>query len=100
MEEYIERMIQEKRELDEKIVKLVAFRYSEKASVLDERQAQLMDYQFNAMREYSNALDRRLQYEKAIAEIARAGSQTQDRPIGGKYDDEKCQTCAGNLGCC
>lgn len=87
MEDYIERMIQEKRELDEKIVKLVAFRYSEKADkLLNPGQRSLMDRQFSVMTAYSDILGERIFNEKAKA--AR------------KYNDEKCQTCAGNLGCC
>lgn len=87
MEEYIERMIQEKRELDEKIVKLVAFRYSEKGDeLLDPGQRSLMERQFAIMTTYSDILRERICNEKAKA--------------GRKYDDEKCQTCAGNLGCC
>ena len=86
MEDYIERMIQEKRELDEKIVKLVAFRYSEKGDeLLDPGQRSLMERQFAIMTTYSDILRERICNEKAKT---------------GKYDDEKCQTCAGNLGCC
>ena len=65
MEAYIERMVEEKRELDEKIAKLIAFRYSEKGDeILDERQRSLMDRQFRAMTEYSDTLGIRIYTEK------------------------------------
>ena len=65
MEAYIERMVDEKRELDEKIAKLIAFRYSEKGDeILDERQRSLMDRQFRAMTEYSDTLSVRIRNEK------------------------------------
>ena len=86
MEEYIERMIQEKRELDERIVTLVTFRYSEKGGeLLNPGQRSLMDRQFSVMTAYSDILGERIFNEKAKAR---------------RYDDEKCQTCPGNLGCC
>lgn len=65
MEAYIERMVEEKRELDEKIAKLIAFRYSEKGDeILDDRQRSLMDRQFRAMTEYSDTLGVRIYTEK------------------------------------
>ncbi len=65
MEAYIERMVEEKRELDEKIAKLIAFRYSEKGDeILDDRQRSLMDRQFRAMTRYSDTLGDRIYTEK------------------------------------
>ena len=65
MEAYIERMVEEKRELDEKIAKLIAFRYSEKGDeILDDRQRSLLDRQFRAMTEYSDTLSIRIRNEK------------------------------------
>ena len=65
MEAYIERMVEEKRELDEKIAKLIAFRYSEKGDeILDDRQRSLMDRQFRSMTEYSDTLGIRIRNEK------------------------------------
>lgn len=65
MEAYIERMVEEKRELDEKIAKLIAFRYSEKGDeMLDDRQRSLMDRQFRSMTEYSDTLGIRIRNEK------------------------------------
>ena len=63
--DYIQRMIDEKRELDERIEKLVAFRYSEKGDeILDDEQRHLMDAQFEAMTRYSDILCRRIYNEK------------------------------------
>ena len=65
MEAYIERMVEEKRELDERIAKLIAFRFSEKGDeMLDDRQRGLMDRQFRAMTEYSDTLGTRIFNEK------------------------------------
>ena len=65
MEAYIERMVEEKRELDEKIAKLIAFRYSEKGDeILDGNQRNLLDRQFRAMTEYSDTLSCRIFNEK------------------------------------
>ena len=65
MEAYIERMVEEKRELDEKIAKLIAFRYSEKGDeLLDDYQRDLLDSQFSAMSHYSNILANRIRNEK------------------------------------
>ena len=64
MEAYIERMVQEKRELDEKIVKLVAFVYSEKGDeALDDYRRQLMIEQLKAMAEYRKVLHERIYTE-------------------------------------
>ena len=63
--DYIQRMIDEKKELDGRIAKLVAFRYSEKADeILDDEQKYLMNNQFEAMTRYSDTLGRRIYNEK------------------------------------
>lgn len=63
--DYIQRMIDEKRELDERIHKLATFRYSEKAyEILDDEQRYLMNNQFEAMARYSDTLGRRIYNEK------------------------------------
>ena len=65
MEAYIERMVEERRELNEKIVKLIAFRYSDKGDeLLDDHQRDLLDSQFSAMSYYSNILAKRICNEK------------------------------------
>lgn len=65
MEAYIERMVEEKRELDEKIVKLIAFRYSKKGDeLLSEYQKNMMDRQFTYMSGYSRVLGDRIFNEK------------------------------------
>lgn len=63
MELYIQRMIDEKQELDTKLEKLVAFRTGEKASILDENQKSLMDRQAEVMNTYSKVLAERINYE-------------------------------------
>ena len=81
MEAYIERMVEEKRELDEKIAKLVAFRYSEKGDeILDGNQRNLLDRQFRAMTEYSDTLSCRIFNEKIkTGVIAPTSPLRQDR---------------------
>ena len=51
MELYIQRMIDEKQELDTKLEKLVAFRTGEKASILDGNQKSLMDHEIKKTKE-------------------------------------------------
>ena len=70
MEAYIERMVEEKRELDERIQKLVAFRYSDKGDeLLNEKQMMLLDEQLNAMEHYHRILAARIEYEKTKTEV-------------------------------
>lgn len=84
MEAYIERMVEEKRELDEKIAKLIAFRYSEKGDeILDDRQRSLMDRQFRAMTEYRDTLGVRIYTEKV-----KTGIITPPSPL--KQDGGEC----------
>lgn len=65
MEAYIERMVEEKRELDGRIQKLVAFRYSDKGDeLLDEKQRLFLDEQLNVMEHYRRVLVTRIGYEK------------------------------------
>ena len=92
MEAYIERMVEDKRELDEKIAKLIAFRYSEKGDeILDDYQKNLLDRQFRAMTEYSDTLSRRIRNEKIkTGVIAPPSPLRQDRgeccaELGSRY---------------
>lgn len=63
--DYIQRMIDERKELNEKIVKLVAFRFSEKGEdSLDDTQRMLLDDQFFQMKQYSDTLRKRIRIEK------------------------------------
>ncbi len=62
--DYIQRMIDEKKELNERITKLTAFRFSAKGEALDDRQRELMDEQAYAMKHYSDLLFRRIINEK------------------------------------
>lgn len=64
MEAYIERMVEEKRELDGRISRLIAFFYSDKGDDLDDKQKYLLDSQFRAMTKYHETLVERIKYEK------------------------------------
>ena len=64
MEAYIERMVEEKRELDGRISRLIAFYYSDKGEDLDDKQRYLLDDQFRAMTKYHETLVERIKYEK------------------------------------
>ena len=64
MEAYIERMVEEKRELDGRISRLIAFYYSDKGEDLDDKQRYLLDSQFRAMTKYHETLVERIKYEK------------------------------------
>ena len=64
MEAYIERMVEEKRELDGRISRLIAFYYSDKGEDLDDKQRHLLDNQFRAMTNYHETLVERIRYEK------------------------------------
>lgn len=79
--DYIQRMIEEKKELDEKIVKLVAFRYSDKGDeLLDDNQRYLLNNQFEAMTRYSDVLGHRIYNEKIkTGIITPSAPQGQDR---------------------
>lgn len=67
--DYIQRMIEEKKELDERIHKLIAFRYSEEDYEIDRDQRNLMDSQFDAMTRYSRILSDRIYIGKVKAGI-------------------------------
>ena len=58
-------MIDEKRDLEEKICKLITFLYSDKGDeVLDDMQRGLLEDQFHAMSRYREILVRRIYNEK------------------------------------
>lgn len=67
--DYIQRMIEEKRELDERIHKLIEFRYSEEDYDIDRDQRNLMDSQFDAMTRYSRILSDRIYIGKVKAGV-------------------------------
>jgi len=60
MEDYKKRVLKEKNELDEKIVKLSAFLFSEKSAGVDEESIRLMQQQIYTMMDYSIILGKRL----------------------------------------
>ena len=65
MEAYIERMVEEKRELDGRIQKLFAFVFSDKGDeLLDEKQRAMMEEQAISMTRYRRVLTDRIRYEK------------------------------------
>lgn len=57
-------MVEEKRELDGRISRLIAFFYSDKGDDLDDKQKYLLDSQFRAMTKYHETLVERIRYEK------------------------------------
>ena len=67
--DYIQRMIEEKRELDERIHKLIEFRYSEEDYDIDRDQRNLMDSQFDVMARYSRILSDRIYIGKVKAGV-------------------------------
>lgn len=60
MDNFIERVIQEKSELDEKKAKLKAFKNSDKFNGINAIQRSLLTIQLQAMSVYSECLDQRL----------------------------------------
>lgn len=67
--DYIQRMIEEKKELDERIAKLIASRYSENDYEIDRDQRNLMDSQFEVMTRYSRILSDRIYIGKVKAGV-------------------------------
>jgi dephospho-CoA kinase len=60
MDNFIERVIQEKSELDEKKVKLEVFKNSDKFNGINAIQRSLLTIQLQAMNTYSECLEQRL----------------------------------------
>ena len=60
MEDYQERVVEEKKELDEKLAKLRAFQLSEKFDDLDNADQYLLNKQANYMDDYSYILGQRI----------------------------------------
>ena len=60
MSDFMERLIEEKNQLDEKIAKLDVFTKSDAFNGIDNVQRGLLRVQLNAMRTYSQVLDERL----------------------------------------
>lgn len=64
MEGYIERLIDEEKNLSEKIDKLIIFVCSKKYNSLSKENRALLDFQLLAMRTYQNVLLRRIEINK------------------------------------
>ena len=60
MEDYQKRVVVEKEDLDQKIVKLAAFLFSEKSAAVDIEEYERMLQQFYTMMEYSRCLNKRI----------------------------------------
>lgn len=61
MQPHQERVVTEKRELDEKLEKLSMFRQSEIFKTIDEKERERLNHQFVLMQEYSSILADRIQ---------------------------------------
>ena len=92
MEAYIERMIQEKKELDEKILKLSQFIYGENKVYpnLCEYQKELLREQKKYMEEYSKFLGKRIDFEIASKNLGFSKDNE-------KTSDETCGTCVEEI---
>lgn len=60
MKPYLERVIEEKQELDEKLTKLVVFRDTEQFSVLSANEQGRLSWQQSIMEAYSKVLSERI----------------------------------------
>ena len=67
--DYIQRMIEEKKELDKRIIKLVIFLYSDKSESINQYQKSLLDNQREVMERYSYILGERILNEKILTGV-------------------------------
>lgn len=77
--DYIQRMIEEKKELDERIVKLVTFLYSDKSESINQYQKSLLNTQREAMERYSHVLGDRILNEKILTGVISPEPQKDER---------------------
>jgi hypothetical protein len=61
MESYQERVVEEKRELDEKLAKLVVFGHTEQFLLLSSDEKDRMSHQHSSMEAYSKVLGERIE---------------------------------------
>lgn len=60
MQPFVERMIEEYKELSERLKKLIAFQKTDKFTALDEEQRNLLEEQREAMSRYKKVLGKRI----------------------------------------
>lgn len=69
MQPFVERMIEEYKELSERLKKLIAFQKTDKFTALDEEQRDLLEEQREAMSHYKKVLGQRIEINGGFAEV-------------------------------
>lgn len=69
MQPFVQRMIEEYKELSERLKKLVAFTKTEKFDELAEEQRKLLEEQREAMSHYKKVLGQRIEINGGFAEV-------------------------------
>lgn len=69
MQPFVERMIDEYKELSERLKKLIAFQKTDKFTALDEEQRKLLEEQREAMSHYKKVLGQRIEINGGFAEV-------------------------------
>lgn len=69
MQPFVERMMEEYKELSERLKKLVAFTKTEKFAELAEEQRKLLEEQREAMSHYKKVLGQRIEINGGFAEV-------------------------------
>lgn len=68
MQPFVERMIEEYKELSERLKKLIAFQKTDKFTALDEEQRDLLEEQREAMSHYKKVLGKRIEINGGFLE--------------------------------
>lgn len=68
MQPFVERMIEEYKELSERLKKLIAFQKTDKFTALDEEQRDLLEEQREAMSHYKKVLGQRIEINGGFLE--------------------------------
>ena len=69
MQPFVERMIEEYKELSERLKKLIVFTKTDKFTALDEEQRNLLEEQREAMSHYKKVLGQRIEINGGFAEV-------------------------------
>lgn len=69
MQPFVQRMIEEYKELSERLKKLIAFQKTDKFTALDEEQRDLLEEQREAMSHYKKVLGQRIETNGGFAEV-------------------------------
>lgn len=69
MQPFVQRMIEEYKELSERLKKLIAFQKTDKFTALDEEQRKLLEEQREAMSHYKKVLGQRIEINGGFAEV-------------------------------